>query len=132
MLKEKLKEYRKLCGYSQQHVADVLKIHRSTYSYYELGVTEPSVENIRILATVFGVSLDALLEVEPLRYTDEVADGGYDDEFEYLKPTVNRVGELTRDEKKLIMHFRLLTERQRKDMLLAMTGPEPEETKPED
>ena len=49
MLKQKLKEYRIKCGFSQQQVADVLNMHRSTYSYYESGKTEPSMENIRLL-----------------------------------------------------------------------------------
>jgi len=125
MLKNKLKEYRLLCSYSQQQVADVLNIHRSTYSYYELGKTEPSIENIRVLAGIFGVSLNDLLEVElPASLQPGMSDPGYDGEFEYLnEDRVNRVGDLTRDEKKLIMRFRLLTEKQRKDMLKAMSDP---------
>lgn len=125
MIKDKLKEYRILCGYSQQQVADVLNIHRSTYSYYELGKTEPSLDNIRTLAMVFGVSLNDLLELEmPLEA--RVGDPqNYDDEFEYLKESsVNRVGELTRQEKTLIMRFRMLTEKQRSDMVKALCGPE--------
>ncbi len=124
MLKEKLKEYRVLCGYSQQQLADVLNIHRSTYSYYELGKTEPSLDNIRTLAMVFGVSLNELLEVDrPVMST--VGDPGGYDEFDYLgESSVNRVGDLTRDEKMLIMRFRLLTEKQRKEMLTSMCGPE--------
>lgn len=128
MLKEKLKEYRVLCGYSQQQVADVLNIHRSTYSYYELGKTEPSLDNIRTLAMVFGVSLNDLLEVENSALPRVSTPKGYDDDFEYLsESSVNRVGDLTREEKILIMRFRLLTEKQRKDMVKAMCGPEPAE-----
>jgi len=124
MLKDKLKEYRLLCGYSQQQIADVLNIHRSTYSYYELGKTEPSLDNIRTLAMEFGVSLNALLEVESptsLRFANPDSYG----KFEHLdESSVSRVGDLTKDEKTLILCFRRLTEKQRKEMLASMCGPE--------
>lgn len=134
MLKIKLKEYRIKCGFSQQQVADVLNMHRSTYSYYESGKTEPSLENIRLLARMFGVSLDELLEMEGSVATAiGVGDRGYDDEFAYLREeSVNRVGDLTRDEKTLILRFRLMTDKQRRELLQVLRNPggdEPEEYK---
>ena len=140
MLKDRLKEHRERCGYSQQQVADVLNVHRSTYSYYESGKTEPSLENICILARIFGVSLDTLLEMDydcdfSMKCNDSsevlnVADLGYDDEFAYLREDgVNRMSDLTRDEKTLIMHFRLMTAKQRKELLdvMVVSGGEKEE-----
>lgn len=134
MLKDRLKENRERCGYSQQQVADVLNMHRSTYSYYESGKTEPSLENICVLARIFGVSLDALMEMD---YGPSGAlalgDPGYDDEFAYLREDgVNRVGDLTRDEKTLIMRFRLMTARQRRELLEVMAAPVGEKEEPED
>lgn len=123
MLKDKLRETRLLCGFSQKQVADVLKIHRSTYSYYELGTTEPSLENICTLAKLFNVSIYELLEIEPTGELS-VADPGYDDGFEYLNADgVQRTGDLTRDEKKLILLFRLMTASQRKELLEVMCDP---------
>ncbi|MBE6760463.1 MAG: helix-turn-helix domain-containing protein [Ruminococcaceae bacterium] len=131
MLKDRLKEHRERCGYSQQQVADVLNVHRSTYSYYESGKTEPSLENICVLARIFGVSLDALME---MNYGPSGAlalgDPGYDDEFAYLREDgVNRMSDLTRDEKTLIMRFRLMTAKQRKELLdvMVVSGGEKEE-----
>ena len=122
MIKDKLKEYRTLCGFSQKQVADALKVHRSTYSYYELGKTEPSLDNIRMLAQLFSVSLYDLLEMDRTGAV-MVGDPGYDDEFEYLNAdNIQRVGDLTRDEKKLIMRFRLMTESQRGELLDLMCG----------
>lgn len=123
MIKDKLKEYRLLCNYSQKQIADALNVHRSTYSYYEIGKTEPSLDNLRILAKIFGVSTDDLLELEqssPLVVRDRP-----EDESDPVLPygTVSRVGELSRDERMLIMRYRLLTESQRRDLLSAMLDP---------
>ena len=39
---EKLRILREIYDVSQQEIADLLGIERSTYTYYELGKTEPS------------------------------------------------------------------------------------------
>lgn len=36
--------YRKMCGFTQQQVADMLNLNRTTYTKYETGVSEPSIE----------------------------------------------------------------------------------------
>ncbi len=113
MLKDKLKEYRTACEMSQQAVADLLNIHRSTYSYYELGTTEPSLDNIRALCKIFGVSLDALLEIDLPRSLTVHGNSVYPD-----VPT--RVGDLARDEQMLVMRYRMLTQSQRDELLSLM------------
>lgn len=125
MLKDKLKEHRLRCGFSQQQVGDVLNMHRSTYSFYESGKTEPSVDNLRLLAMMFGVSLDDLLELPPRGIgVGGLSDGGYDNEFAYLKEdSINRVKDLTRDEKTLILHFRIMTDKQRRELLELLKNP---------
>jgi transcriptional regulator with XRE-family HTH domain len=60
ILGENLKKLRKSHGLTQQQVADILKIKRSTYAYYEHGVN-PGNENIRKLAAMFSVSTHALV-----------------------------------------------------------------------
>lgn len=114
-LKDRLKECRVSCGLSQQQVANLLMIHRSTYSYYELGKTEPSLENIRLLAKIFGVSVSELLGAESsarLVMRDDP----------YSGPAM-RVGELNREEKMLVMRYRLLTTSQRSELLSTMLAP---------
>ena len=46
---------------SQSDVAKLLHIDRSTYTCYELGKTEPSVEILKKLAELYGVSVDNLV-----------------------------------------------------------------------
>lgn len=55
-----LKTYRKANRFSQQQVADILKIGRATYARYE-GETRPSYELLLKLAKLYGVSVDQLL-----------------------------------------------------------------------
>jgi len=120
LLNTKLREFRELCDLSQQQVAEQLNIDRSTYSYYESGRTEPSIDNLKRLARMFGVSMLDLLEIsEPSRSV--VNDSASSDEYQRLDETVGaKVGDLTRQEQRLIMSFRLLTASQRNDVLLAM------------
>lgn len=123
MLKDTLKACRVACDLSQQQVADILNIHRSTYSYYELGKTEPSLDNIRKIAAIYGVSLNELLEVDPdvpVIVGDDGAGLTQEDEDRLNEWVGTKLGDLTRDEKLLILRFRVLSDAQRKEMLLAM------------
>ena len=60
VLGENLKRLRKEHGLTQQQIADILKIKRSTYAYYEHGVN-PGNENIQNLAKIFSVSTHYLV-----------------------------------------------------------------------
>ena len=59
---EKLKAARKACGYTQQQIADLMKIDKSTYCGYETGKRQPDVQKIKQLSEILGVSGDMLLE----------------------------------------------------------------------
>ena len=47
--------------WTQAEVAKKIHIHRSTYSYYETGKAEPSLQTLVDLALLYGVSADYLL-----------------------------------------------------------------------
>ena len=59
-----LRNYREQCGYSQKQVADSLGIDRSTYSYYEIGKTTPSISTIMRIANLFNIDCTQLLPSE--------------------------------------------------------------------
>ena len=61
MLSTMLRQHRECLGLTQEQVAQALHIDRSTYAYYELGRSNPSLEAIVRLANIFGVTTDALL-----------------------------------------------------------------------
>lgn len=56
----KLKELRKQKAATQQQIADHLGVSRPTYTRYEIGEREPSLEIIQKLADFFEVSIDCL------------------------------------------------------------------------
>ena len=57
----RLKALRKQKNKTQQHIADLLKIRRSTYGEYERGKIIPPMDKIKTLADYFGVSTDFLI-----------------------------------------------------------------------
>ena len=48
--------------YSQEDMAELLKISRSTYTYYETGKSEPSYDKLHKLASIFAVDFNTLLD----------------------------------------------------------------------
>lgn len=57
----KLLELRKENHFTQQFVADYLKIDRSNYSKYELGKLEPSISMLIALSKLYNVSIDYIV-----------------------------------------------------------------------
>ncbi|MCI9626990.1 MAG: helix-turn-helix domain-containing protein [Clostridia bacterium] len=58
---QRLKKLRRTSNMKQKEVAEVLKIHRESYVYYENGKFEPRMVNLYQLKNLFGVSMDELL-----------------------------------------------------------------------
>ena len=104
---EILKKLRTEAGYTQQNVADLLKIDRSAYTYYESGKTSPSADKLVILSTLYGISVDELLgkEVRKISKTITFANvSSFNDEAEETK--TEKFRNLSRDEQQLIMSYR--------------------------
>ena len=66
-LHEVLRHYRTQRGLTQQQVADLMGIAKSTYSGYETGRRQPGVEEIKALAKIFSVSGDELIGSEAFK-----------------------------------------------------------------
>lgn len=64
MLKDNLVMLRKLNGLSQGQVAERIGISRQAYAKWENGLTTPDIEKASLLAKVYGISIDDLLECE--------------------------------------------------------------------
>lgn len=60
VISERIKASRKECKLTQQQVADILGLDRSTYSYYELGHLKPSVEVLVKLSAIFNADISWL------------------------------------------------------------------------
>ncbi len=63
LLAKKLKELRKVYGYTQDYVASALGIVRQTYSHYENGKRKPSPEVLFKLAGLYNISVDDLMQL---------------------------------------------------------------------
>lgn len=74
---DKLTKYRKEQGFTQQEVADKIGINRGSYSNWENGKREPTLENVVKLAKLFKTTTDELLgqtiysKVDLLRFLDD-------------------------------------------------------------
>ena len=100
-----LRRLRLRCGLTQQAVADALYVNRATYTYYELGKTQPDFQQLERIAQVFGMDLEslsrALADSEsthswevPVRAPKKVA----------FQP--ENLGQLTSEEKSIIALYR--------------------------
>lgn len=74
-LPERMRKLRRGNGYTQAEIAASLSIHRSTYAYYEIGKTRPTLEMLALLARFYDVPLEYLLGVEEEEPTDEHENG---------------------------------------------------------
>ena len=64
MLKENLIMLRGIHGFSQEEIAEKINISRQAYAKWETGATVPDIEKCRLLAAVYGVTLDSLANTD--------------------------------------------------------------------
>ncbi len=53
---------RRQAGYTQQNIAELLGIDRSTYTYYENDKTLPNIQYTRQLANLYNLTVDELID----------------------------------------------------------------------
>lgn len=63
-IRYKIKELRKEKGLTQKQLAALLNKSETGYASWEQGLSEPSVNDIRLLCKIFDVSADYLLGLE--------------------------------------------------------------------
>lgn len=66
MLSEKIRVLRKRAQLSQERLAEKLGVSRQAVTKWETDAGVPDMDNIRALSTLFGVTIDELLENQPL------------------------------------------------------------------
>ncbi len=64
---ERLKEIRKDKDYTQQDIANLLKIKQVQYSRYETGIRTIPIEKLAKLAKFYNVSIDYLIGLTDIR-----------------------------------------------------------------
>ncbi len=81
--RENIKKFRMAKGYSQHSLAAALNVSPQTVSKWECGRGVPDIENLCLLASILGVSLDVLLgnAVSKKRFMIGIDGGGSKTEF---------------------------------------------------
>ncbi len=116
LLNQRLKHFRTTSGLTQQQVADVLGLDRSTYAYYESGKTTPDIKSVNKLLKIFNISYYELMdEADPtkLQVSDPNAQDNDEDKL--------HIYDLSKPEKRLVIYFRVLSPNQQKDLLKSIS-----------
>lgn len=105
MLGDKLKAARVECKLTQQQVADVLGVDRSSYAYYETGKSKVTAETLQKLSVIFGVSYEDLFSGQPERseFHSDVMYKPHDRETESIT-----VSSLSPEERKILAQIRII------------------------
>ncbi len=110
IMAETLARLRKVHGLTQEQVADILKIKRSTYAYYEKNITPP-VDVIYQLKNLFSVPLHVLMYGVP--ENSEMHNVFNDSVTVFDKPNPQMLlgfSSLKKEEKILLANYRMLPE----------------------
>lgn len=110
LLGKRLRRFRKENGYSQNHIASILGVERSTYTYYETGKTVPVIFDLMRLADLYNISLDELLGF----HADNSDPLAFGDPRQPVKATIRRkerylseaVQDLSSEERQLLAYYR--------------------------
>ncbi len=106
-----LKQLRRASGYTQEFAASRLEISRQEYSHYETGRAMPSPRSCRVLAELYGISPEELLNcLAGAGHPSEkiIRPSSADQDFlDFLesKENAERLARLSRKEKELIFYF---------------------------
>ncbi len=103
MLADNLRILRKNFKLTQQEVADILGVDRSTYTFYEAGKSTPSKENIVKLCDIFNVTVGYLFGVEKNCPELKVANRS-----DVVDENTDGLKEISRNEKFILMAYRSL------------------------
>ena len=88
---------REKTDYSQQQIAEIINISRSTYTYYETGKSEPGQEKLKKICNILSVDFNTLLGYDDNDVVATAADSS--EEAEPFAP-------LNRTEEQIIAAYR--------------------------
>lgn len=105
-LAKQMRTLRTINHFTQQQVADILNIDRTTYTSYEISKNTPDIMLLDAFAKIFSVSIDFILNIDtknPEALCDEA------DEYETTR-SESLVSQLNRTERELLAEYRVLSE----------------------
>lgn len=115
MLAKRLKELRDERHFTQQSVADSLGVDRTTYTIYEKGTSNPTINSLRLLSKLYNVSVDYLIGVTDVREINVTPTEG--EEPLKVAASIDPISYLGKDEKTLLMCCRILDNNSRCELI---------------
>lgn len=106
-LAKQMRLLRKTNNYTQQQIADILQIDRTTYTAYELCKNTPDIMLLDAFAKIFSVSIDYILNIDT-QHPEKLCDNKT---VYQTARAESLVSELTRDERELLAGYRLLDDK---------------------
>ena len=123
-LPELLRRYRESCGLPQGQVAEALSVDRSTYTYYEIGKTAPSINTMMKLIKILNIPYVEFLQCvnggELASASVSLADFEHAQQSGIKKRTTSereKIYELSADEQQLVIDYRMLPKNQQQELL---------------
>lgn len=110
LFSEFLKRIRNTAGYTQQNLADLLGVDRSTYSYYETGKTEPNIRQLKKIAALYNLRMDDLINCRFAPIDDAPAFSNEPQEQPLVN--ANRFRMLDREEQSLLLLYRAASDKE--------------------
>lgn len=90
-LNEALRILRVRAGLTQKQLADMLKLDRSSYTYYETGKSMPTVPAFKRLSDLYGISMDTMMGESEGRLEREIKESHRMQVLEKAGPRVKRI-----------------------------------------
>jgi transcriptional regulator with XRE-family HTH domain len=105
-----IKKYREDKNLTQKQIADLIHMHRSNYSRVEAGERELSIEAIQKVATLFGMTIDQLVNEETIPQEVSLEDKTSNEQAELIQ-------QLDEEDKQTILRLieKMLTNKKFKD-----------------
>lgn len=103
---ESLRKIRKAHKLTQQDVASVLGIDRTTYTLYELGMTFPSIASLGKLSDAYNATVGYIIGKENTNCPERIIK----DAELVREESVDAVAYLPKDERSLLFSYRVLSD----------------------
>ncbi len=110
-LARQMRALRTVNHYTQQQIADILNIDRTTYTSYEISKNTPDIMLLDAFAKIFSVDIDFILHIDTQNIDtlcDEV------EAYEANSDDCSLVSKLSKEERELIGEYRILSEKDKR------------------
>jgi transcriptional regulator with XRE-family HTH domain len=109
--KEQLAKLRKRNNMTQTDLAKLMDVKQYVISSWEIGRSEPTISQLKMLSNIFKISVDYLLDKEFIgscneeEFNNAIKNVKMDAEDEFLNEIIKECGKLSEDKKKKMLNI---------------------------